>query len=36
VVGTVANRADGTVFIELQGAVEAMGAFLLDVGGPCG
>lgn len=36
VVGTVANRADGTVFIDVQGAIEAVEAFLRDVSGPRG
>ncbi|MGA8303212.1 MAG: acylphosphatase [Thermoplasmata archaeon] len=33
VVGTVANRADGTVFIDVQGPLEAVEAFLRDVRG---
>jgi acylphosphatase len=36
VVGAVSNRADGTVFIDVQGAVEAVEAFLRDVSGPRG
>jgi acylphosphatase len=36
VVGTVANRPDGTVFIDVQGPVAAVEAFLRDVGGPRG
>jgi len=36
VVGTVANRSDGTVFIDVQGSVEAVEAFLRDVRGPRG
>jgi acylphosphatase len=36
VVGAVANRADGTVFIDVQGSVEAVDAFLRDVSGPRG
>jgi len=36
VVGTVANRSDGTVFIDVQGSVEAVEAFLRDVSGPRG
>jgi acylphosphatase len=36
VVGAVANRADGTVFIDVQGGVEAVEAFLRDVSGPRG
>ncbi|MGD0258148.1 MAG: acylphosphatase [Thermoplasmata archaeon] len=36
VVGTVANRPDGTVFIDVQGTVEAVEAFLRDVSGPRG
>jgi acylphosphatase len=36
VVGTVANRPDGTVFIDVQGPVEAMEAFLREVSGPRG
>lgn len=36
VVGTVANRADGTVFIDVQGPAEAVEAFLRDVSGPRG
>ena len=31
-----ANRADGTVFIDVQGAIEAVEAFLRDVSGPRG
>ncbi|MGA8274991.1 MAG: acylphosphatase [Thermoplasmata archaeon] len=36
VVGTVANRPDGTVFIDVQGPVEAVEAFLRDVSGSRG
>jgi acylphosphatase len=36
VVGTVGNRPDGTVFIDMQGQVEAVEAFLRDVSGPRG
>jgi acylphosphatase len=36
VVGSVANRSDGTVFIDVQGSVEAVEAFLRDVSGPRG
>ena len=36
VVGTVANRPDGTVFIDVQGSVAAVEAFLRDVSGPRG
>jgi acylphosphatase len=36
VVGAVANRTDGTVFIDVQGSVEAVEAFLRDVSGPRG
>jgi len=36
VVGTVANRPDGTVFIDVQGPVAAVEAFLRDVSGPRG
>jgi acylphosphatase len=36
VVGSVANRPDGTVFIDVQGTVEAVEAFLRDVSGPRG
>ena len=36
VVGTVANRPDGTVFIDVQGEREAVEAFLHDVRGPRG
>jgi len=36
VVGSVANRPDGTVFIDVQGTVEAVEAFLHDVSGPRG
>ncbi|MGA8274741.1 MAG: acylphosphatase [Thermoplasmata archaeon] len=36
VVGTVANHPDGTVFIDVQGPVEAVQAFLRDVSGPRG
>jgi acylphosphatase len=35
-VGFVANRADGTVFVDAQGTIEAMEAFLRDVSGPRG
>jgi len=36
VVGTVTNRPDGTVFIDVQGPVDAAEAFLRDVSGPRG
>jgi acylphosphatase len=36
VVGSVSNRADGTVFIEVQGTAEAVETFLRDVSGPRG
>lgn len=36
VVGSVANRPDGTVFIDVQGTVESVEAFLRDVSGPRG
>jgi acylphosphatase len=36
VVGRVANRSDGTVFIDVQGEREAVEAFLRDVSGPRG
>jgi acylphosphatase len=36
VVGTVANRPDGTVFIDVQGPGEAVEAFVQDVNGPRG
>ncbi len=36
VVGTVANRPDGTVFIDVQGPLDAVEAFLRDVSGPRG
>lgn len=36
VVGTVANRADGTVIIDVQGPTKAVEAFLRDVSGPHG
>jgi acylphosphatase len=36
VVGTVANRPNGTVFIDVQGPVEAVQVFLRDVSGPRG
>jgi acylphosphatase len=36
VVGTVANRPDGTVFIDVQGERAAVEAFVLDVSGPWG
>jgi acylphosphatase len=36
VVGSVANGPDGTVFIDVQGAIEAVEAFLRDVSGPRG
>jgi acylphosphatase len=36
VVGSVTNRDDGTVFIDVQGSVEAVEAFLRDVSGPRG
>jgi acylphosphatase len=35
-VGSVANRPDGTVFIDVQGPREAVDAFLEDVSGPRG
>ncbi len=34
VVGSVANRTDGTVFIDVQGDLAAVEAFLRDVSGP--
>jgi acylphosphatase len=34
--GTVANRADGTVLIEVQGRLEAVESFLRDVSSPRG
>ena len=34
--GSVANRADGTVFIDVQGNLAAVEAFLRDVSGPRG
>lgn len=36
VVGSVANRADGAVFIDVQGDLAAVEAFLRDVSGPRG
>jgi acylphosphatase len=36
VVGSVANRPDGTVFIDAQGPLEAIEAFLREVSGPRG
>lgn len=36
VVGGVANRPDGTVFIDVQGELGAVEAFLRDVSGPRG
>jgi len=36
VVGSVANRSDGTVFIDVQGDLMAVEAFLRDVSGPRG
>jgi acylphosphatase len=36
VAGRVANRPDGTVFIDVQGDVTAVDAFLRDVSGPRG
>ena len=36
VAGSVANRADGTVFIDVQGEVRAVESFLRDVSGPRG
>lgn len=36
VVGSVENRPDGTVFIDVQGASRAVEAFLRDVSGPRG
>jgi acylphosphatase len=36
VVGSVANRDDGTVFIDVQGPLSAVEAFLRDVSGPRG
>jgi acylphosphatase len=36
VAGTVANRPDGTVFIDMQGPIAAVEAFLRDVSGPRG
>jgi acylphosphatase len=36
VVGTVANRADGTVSIDVQGDLATVEAFLRDVSGPRG
>lgn len=36
VVGAVANRPDGSVFIDVQGPREAVEAFLKDVSGPRG
>lgn len=36
VVGSVTNRPDGTVLIDVQGPVEVVEAFLRDVSGPRG
>ena len=36
VAGSVANRSDGTVFIDVQGELAAVEAFLRDVSGPRG
>ena len=36
VVGSVANRSDGTVFIDVQGELAAVQAFLRNVSGPQG
>jgi acylphosphatase len=36
VVGSVANRPDGTVFIDVQGPIEDVEAFIRDVSGPRG
>lgn len=36
VVGSVANRTDGTVFIDVQGALESVEAFIRDVSGSRG
>jgi len=36
VFGSVANRADGTVFIDVQGDRSATEAFLRDISGPRG
>jgi acylphosphatase len=36
VAGSVANRNDGTVFIDVQGTLDAVEAFLRDVSGPQG
>jgi len=36
VVGSVANRADGTVFIDVQGDRASVEAFIRDVSGPRG
>jgi acylphosphatase len=36
IVGSVANRADGTVFIDVQGDLASVQAFLHDVSGPRG
>ncbi len=36
VVGAVMNRPDGTVFIDVQGALGLVEAFLRDVSGPRG
>jgi len=36
VVGSVANRPDGTVFIDVQGELAAVEAFIRDVSGPRG
>jgi acylphosphatase len=36
VVGTVSYRADGTVFIDVQGPLASVQAFIRDVSGPRG
>lgn len=36
VVGSVANRADGTVLLDVQGPLDAVEALLQDVSGPRG
>jgi acylphosphatase len=36
VAGSVANRSDGTVFIDVQGDLPAVETFLRDVSGPRG
>ena len=35
-VGRVANQPDGTVFIDIQGPLDVVAAFLSDVSGPRG